>query len=221
MAWNGSGTYTRTNGTNSGPTVWADDAGDGTKITASNHDTHDEDLATAINACLTKNNETKPTADFVPNTDNSYDLGSSSAGWLNAYLTGGAVFDERADHTDTPAAGRAEIWVKSDTPNALMFTDDAGTDHFLSSWVGRAIVGTNTIQGPSGFTIAKDSTGTYTLTHGLNTSTNIVASITPLTGGFAVVNDAAAAANTIEVLTYNTSGTLTDMNFHFIIYKWS
>jgi hypothetical protein len=35
---------------------------------------------------------------------------------------------ERADHAETPAAGSAEVWIKSDTPNTLYFTDDAGTD---------------------------------------------------------------------------------------------
>ena len=131
MAWNGSGTYTRTNSENSGATTWADDATAGTKITAANHDTHDEDLATAINACLTKNNETKPTANFVPNADDSYSLGSATVGWTNQFLTGGAVFDERADHATTPTAGRGEFWVKSDVPNIPMYTSDADVDYPL------------------------------------------------------------------------------------------
>jgi hypothetical protein len=42
------------------------------------------------------------------------------------------VFTEAADHTSTPTAAEGYLWVKSDTPNALLFTDDAGTDYVLT-----------------------------------------------------------------------------------------
>jgi hypothetical protein len=64
MPDNGSGTYSRTNGTNSGSDTWANDRDAGTKITASNHDTHDEDIATALTARLCKNGETTPSANL-------------------------------------------------------------------------------------------------------------------------------------------------------------
>jgi len=88
MPWNGSGTFSRDNGTNSGSTTWADDAAAAIKITTGNHDTHDEDIATAISACLTKNMETKPTADFVPNATDTYDLGTTSLKWEDLHLNG-------------------------------------------------------------------------------------------------------------------------------------
>lgn len=53
MAWS-SGSFTRTNGTNTGSTLWASDRDDGTKITAARHDTHDQDLADGINATVNK-----------------------------------------------------------------------------------------------------------------------------------------------------------------------
>lgn len=53
MAWSG-GTFTRTNGVNSGATTWATDAAAGVKIVDTRHDTHDQDLATGINQCLNK-----------------------------------------------------------------------------------------------------------------------------------------------------------------------
>ena len=49
-----SGAFTRTNGTNSGSTLWNADKVAGTKITSSNHDTHDQDLADGINATMMK-----------------------------------------------------------------------------------------------------------------------------------------------------------------------
>jgi hypothetical protein len=61
MGWSG-GTFTRSNGTFSGATVWAQDRDAGTLITASNHDTHDEDLADGIDACLTKDGTNSPSA---------------------------------------------------------------------------------------------------------------------------------------------------------------
>jgi len=48
-------------------------------------------------------------------------------------LTGSLAIDERSDHALTPTAGIGEIWVRNDSPNSLMFTDDAGTDFVLNS----------------------------------------------------------------------------------------
>jgi len=47
------------------------------------------------------------------------------------HFGGSLRFKERADHIGTPTATFGEIWVKSDTPNVLVFTDDAGTDTVL------------------------------------------------------------------------------------------
>lgn len=88
MAWDGSGGFSRTDGTHTGATTWATAASAGDDILTSTHDTHDQDLATGIGACLTKNNESKPTANFAPNASASYDLGTASLKWRNAYLSG-------------------------------------------------------------------------------------------------------------------------------------
>lgn len=88
MAWNGSGTFSRTNGTHTGSTTWVQDRDAGDEILATRHDTHDQDLADGINACLTKNNESKPTATFAPNSNASYDLGTSSLKWRYIYADG-------------------------------------------------------------------------------------------------------------------------------------
>lgn len=91
MAWNGSGTFSRTNGTHTGSSTWVQDRDAGDYILASRHDTHDQDLADGIGACLTKNNESKPTAHFRPNADATYDLGSGSLQWRALYLSGAAT----------------------------------------------------------------------------------------------------------------------------------
>lgn len=63
MPW-GSGVYTRTNGTYNGTEVWFDDDTNGFAIESDRHDTHDQDLATGINACLNKNGENAMTTDL-------------------------------------------------------------------------------------------------------------------------------------------------------------
>lgn len=45
----------------------------------------------------------------------------------------GIYFTERADHVETPAATKGELWVKNTVPNTLIFTDDAGTDIDLTA----------------------------------------------------------------------------------------
>lgn len=63
MAWIGS-TYVRNNGVFTGPLVWTDDRDAGTKITSAHHDTHDQDIADGITACLNKNGANAATADI-------------------------------------------------------------------------------------------------------------------------------------------------------------
>lgn len=48
-------------------------------------------------------------------------------------ITGDVIFPEKADHTSTPGAGFGYLWVRNDTPSALIYTDDAGTDHDLTA----------------------------------------------------------------------------------------
>jgi len=59
MAWSG-GTFTRANGV----TEWQDDAALGVGIEAGLHDAQDNDLATGINTCLTKDGQNTPTANL-------------------------------------------------------------------------------------------------------------------------------------------------------------
>lgn len=64
MGWDGSGNVVRTNGTNTGGTVWQDDKNAGTKIRSDLHDTHDQDLADAIERTLNLDGENKPAANI-------------------------------------------------------------------------------------------------------------------------------------------------------------
>jgi len=83
MAWNGSGTYTQTDGTFSGDGICAAQAGDGDAVIRSTEvDALFEDHATAINACLAKNGENAATGDL--------DIGSNK---ITALAVGTAATD--------------------------------------------------------------------------------------------------------------------------------
>lgn len=67
MPWSGasgSQTYSRTDGTRTGATVWQQAKAASVKIVADGHDTHDQDIATALNAVLKKDGGNTATANI-------------------------------------------------------------------------------------------------------------------------------------------------------------
>lgn len=64
MAFNGSGTFNRTNGTNSGTTTWQLDEAASVDILSTLHDSHDQDLANGLTNCITKDGQSTPTANI-------------------------------------------------------------------------------------------------------------------------------------------------------------
>lgn len=120
-AWDGSGNFTRTNGTQNGAVTWADADAAGNDITTTQHDTHDEDLADGIAACLTKDNQSKPTAAFKPNADATYDLGSALLQWKDIFLSGTAKISAFAGggtkkiQTDNNGALGVSDWIRKTT----------------------------------------------------------------------------------------------------------
>lgn len=66
--WDGLGSVVRDNGTHTGADVWQQDRDAGIKITAQNHDLHDEALATAIENCITRDGQNTPTQNLPMNS---------------------------------------------------------------------------------------------------------------------------------------------------------
>jgi len=67
MPWS-AGVFTRSDlpaGTQTGPTIWQQEAVLVEYIRADQHDNHDQDLAAGINACLNKNGQNSPTANIA------------------------------------------------------------------------------------------------------------------------------------------------------------
>ena len=119
MPWTG-GIYTRTNGFNTGPTVWSQDLGQGVKIVTDRHDAHDQDLATGLNNCVTKDGLNKPAANLTPAADASYSVGTAVARWTDAFFSGSLTFG---------ASGSFSLTLSVPTltaSRAVTFPDQAG-----------------------------------------------------------------------------------------------
>lgn len=83
MPFNGSGTFTRTNGTNGGTTTWQLDRDAGTKIVSNRHDTHDQDIANGLTNTITRDGQSTPTANLPMGTFRHTGVGA--AGSLTDY----------------------------------------------------------------------------------------------------------------------------------------
>lgn len=64
MPWNGSGVFNRTNGINTGPTVWNESFLADRDVSSAEQDTHDEDIATGLENCLTVDGQNQPSGDL-------------------------------------------------------------------------------------------------------------------------------------------------------------
>jgi len=93
MGWNGSGQFNRDNGVNSGSDVWTQDKGDGTKILASLHDAHDEDIVTGLENCLTRDGQNSPSADLPMATYKHTGVGDATA--KTHYASAGQVLESK------------------------------------------------------------------------------------------------------------------------------
>ena len=80
MGWNGSGAVTRTDGTRTGSTVWTQARDASVKINSSDADTHDQDLADAIEECWNiSTGENSPSVDLDMNSKRLTDVGAPTA----------------------------------------------------------------------------------------------------------------------------------------------
>lgn len=107
MGWNGSGSFERTNGTNTGDDVWEQDKDAGVKITTARHDTHDQDLADGIENCLAKDGQNAMTANLNMGGKVLINYGSDND--TVPSITSGTytpILDDPADWTINSASGR-------------------------------------------------------------------------------------------------------------------
>jgi hypothetical protein len=115
MAWDGSGTFSRSYN-------WQNDDAANIDILASRMDGEDDNFANGIGACLTKNNESKPTATFSPGTTRAYDIGGTSARWRSGYF--GTGFNIQSA---TAAAATTVAFTDGTSARTITFPDSTGT----------------------------------------------------------------------------------------------
>ena len=101
MPWNGSGTFNRTNGVYSGAEVWKQSAAAGRNVRADDADTHDEDLATGLENCLTRDGQNRPSADLPMGGRKHTGVGDAEA--RDQYAALGQIQDGRPEIV--PASG--------------------------------------------------------------------------------------------------------------------
>jgi hypothetical protein len=156
MAWNGSGAFARTNGTYNGTTVWQQDEAAAVDIEADRHDTHDQDLAAGINACLAKNGENSMTGDLNMGSNDIVNAGSGAFTSLtvggedviseSATLTAGTGISVSGTFATAVTVGLSHLGFQSLTdPNAdriVMWDDSAGATAWLAVDSSLTISGT-------------------------------------------------------------------------------
>lgn len=75
MAYDGNGTFVRLHN-------WTSDAANGVNINAGEMDGEDNGFAAGLSVAVTRDGQGKMTADFLPATDNTYNLGTGARRWL-------------------------------------------------------------------------------------------------------------------------------------------
>lgn len=124
MPWT-AGVFSRDNGTYSGSLVWQQEAGDGSpSIQSANHDTHDQDLADGINACLLRNGQNAMTGDLDLGGNSILDAASATVD--SQYMTFGQMIQTATLTTKTLTLGMPDNTGQADlTVDLSPVMDDA------------------------------------------------------------------------------------------------
>ena len=190
---------------------WVNDAANGVPITASRMDGQFNDAVSGFDLCVTRDNQGKPSATMLPDTDNAYDLGGSGAAWKSGYfgtsvgigMTPSNILDITASATNiiqyiqilngnAGDATAAAIRTKSSSSVATLFMYGP---NFTTSGVSRADGGKLECDGGGGLTV--NTIGARPFYIGIN-STEVARFDSP---GLAVGATAfgASATNTIAI----------------------
>lgn len=127
MPRNGSGTYSRTDGTYTGATVFAQESAAGLNIVPASLDTEAQDMADALTASIAKDGQTTPTANLPMGTYKHTGCGDPTAD--TEYTTRGY--------------SKVRYGLGLDWHDGLVLTHAADTAHDITVSSGRIMDGTN------------------------------------------------------------------------------
>ena len=91
MPWSGAGVFNRTDGVHLGSDTWAKSAAAGENVRSDRADVHDEDIATGLENCLTRDGQNSPSAN-LPMSSRRH-TGVGNAGARTEYAAAGQVQD--------------------------------------------------------------------------------------------------------------------------------
>ena len=118
MPFSGS-TFSRTDGTRTGSTVWTQAKTAGVKIVSSGHDTHDQDIAGGLNSLLLKNGNNTPTANLPMATYKHTGVGNGSA--RTDYLAVGQLQDSAVNYAAATVSS-TNVYVATLSPAVAAYT---------------------------------------------------------------------------------------------------
>lgn len=113
------GTFSRTDGTRTGSTVWTQAKDAGVKIVSSGHDTHDQDIAGGLNSLLLKNGNNTPTANLPMATYKHTGVGNGSA--RTDYLAVGQLQDSAVNYAAATVSS-SNVYVATLSPAVTAYT---------------------------------------------------------------------------------------------------
>lgn len=218
MPWTGS-VYIRDNGVFTGPLVWTDDRDAGTKITAAHHDTHDQDIADGITACINKSGANTVAANInwggfkIVNLANG--VSASDAAAFGQTITAASLNPTTNLLTLTRAAGNVTVdlsalVVGGDTSDFARYSNAANPFQGSATFEGTlgALYGLSLVDQLTG-------TGTYTWAMGANTPTNLT--ITNTSGAtFGFTGNSGTASITINGDTVLTTASFNSSNVAYL-----
>ena len=112
-------TFSRTDGTRTGSTVWTQAKTAGVKIVSSGHDTHDQDIAGGLNSLLLKNGNNTPTANLPMATYKHTGVGNGSA--RTDYLAVGQLQDSAVNYAAATVSS-SNVYVATLSPAVTAYT---------------------------------------------------------------------------------------------------
>lgn len=182
------------------PYSWVNDAANGIPITASRMDTQFNTVATTgFGNTVTRDNQGKPSANMLPDTDNAYTFGSSSFRWSAGFF----VYQQGTSTNNNAPAGAIGEFTSSNIPvgSAVSLTTNTAADiTSLSLTAGDWEVSGNVI-----FAVGGGTTTTEVL--GWTSSTSATVPTAPNEGQFAF--SSSPAGLTLGNKRYSLSGTTT------------
>jgi hypothetical protein len=149
MGWSG-GVYTKGNSATGG---WTGDAASGIGIEAGRHDTQDNDFATGINTCLTKDGQNTPTANLPMGGFKHTGIANASA--RTDYAAFGQVQDSTSVWGGT-SAGTSTAYTLTLTPGISTYV--AGQRFSFKAHVANGVTATIAISGLAAKTIKRQGT---------------------------------------------------------------